>query len=93
MPKAMFTKIKEIFYKNLKTKVAAAMIKSDMLGLRTLLNADRYGGAPIMGCSKPVFKAHGSSKAEAFYSAITLAKSYHEADAVNIIAEAVSAKQ
>ena len=28
------------------------------------------GGAPLLGCTKPVVKAHGSSNAKAFYHAI-----------------------
>jgi len=37
-----------------------------------------YGGAPLMGISRPVIKAHGSSDARAFKNAIRQAKEYTE---------------
>ncbi|MDR2341206.1 MAG: phosphate acyltransferase PlsX [Puniceicoccales bacterium] len=37
------------------------------------LNPKRYGGAPLLGLNKPVFKAHGSSDREAIEHAITIA--------------------
>jgi glycerol-3-phosphate acyltransferase PlsX len=37
------------------------------------LNPKRYGGAPLLGLTKPVFKAHGSSDREAIEHAITIA--------------------
>ena len=30
------------------------------------MDYNEYGGAPIMGVAKPVFKAHGSAKAKTF---------------------------
>ncbi len=40
------------------------------------------GGAPILGASKPVFKAHGSADARTFKSAIRLTKQYVESNVV-----------
>ncbi|MBR6407951.1 MAG: phosphate acyltransferase PlsX [Clostridia bacterium] len=90
MPRGIINLMKDVFYKNSKTKMAAAALKKDLKQSFALFNNDRYGGAPIMGCSKPVFKAHGSSKAEAVYSAITLAKSYKEEGAVDVITQEMS---
>jgi glycerol-3-phosphate acyltransferase PlsX len=50
---------------------------------------NEYGGAPIMGTLKPVFKAHGSAKAKTFKNAIRLTKEYVEADVINEITNAV----
>ena len=43
------------------------------------------GGAPFLGISKPVFKAHGSSDAYAIRSAVKQAIAYVNADVVGEI--------
>ena len=62
--------LKGIFFKNLKTKIAALMVKGGINELGKTLDYTEYGGAPLLGCTKPVVKAHGSSNAKAFYHAI-----------------------
>ncbi|NLJ30226.1 MAG: phosphate--acyl-ACP acyltransferase, partial [Clostridiales bacterium] len=52
---------------------------------------NEYGGAPLMGCAKPVFKAHGSAKAKTFYNALRLTKSYVSGNVVEEIARSVAA--
>ncbi len=41
--------------------------------IRTQLNPDRYGGAPLLGLKGNILKAHGSSNREAVMSAIRIA--------------------
>ena len=41
-----------------------------MAGLRSKMNPDAIGGTALLGISKPVIKAHGSSNAAAIYNAI-----------------------
>ncbi|MUK89950.1 phosphate acyltransferase PlsX [Ornithinibacillus sp. L9] len=67
---AMFTMIKETFLSSLKTKIAAAMVKSDLKGLKNKLDYSEYGGAGLFGLAAPVIKAHGSSNSRAIYNAI-----------------------
>jgi glycerol-3-phosphate acyltransferase PlsX len=55
------------------------------------LDPSEHGGAPILGLSKPVIKAHGSSDARAFYNAIRQAIDYAESGAVEEIAAAAGA--
>ncbi|MBQ2249440.1 MAG: phosphate--acyl-ACP acyltransferase, partial [Clostridia bacterium] len=50
-----------------------------------------YGGAPILGISKPVIKAHGSSDAKAFKNAIRQAINYADSGAIYDIAAAAKA--
>ena len=38
------------------------------------MDYNEYGGAPIMGAAKPVFKAHGSAKAKTVKNALRLTK-------------------
>ena len=41
--------------------------------IRTQLNPERYGGAPLLGIKGNILKAHGSSNREAVKSAIRIA--------------------
>ncbi|MDO4460136.1 MAG: phosphate acyltransferase PlsX [Clostridia bacterium] len=82
-------KIKGLFMKNLKTKLAAALILKDFKVLKKELDYNEYGGAPILGASKPVFKIHGSAKASTVKSALRLTKAYVESGIIDEIAEAV----
>ena len=59
--------------------------------LKQELDYNEYGGAPLMGTAKPVFKAHGSSKAKTIKSALRLTKAYVEGNVVHEIAESIQA--
>ncbi len=83
-------KIKEVFNTNLKTKVAGALVLPEMRALKKQIDYNEFGGAPIMGISKPVFKAHGSSNARTFKNAIRLTMEYVNGDVVNEIKSAIN---
>ncbi|MBQ2687638.1 MAG: phosphate acyltransferase PlsX [Clostridia bacterium] len=83
---ALMKKIKGIFTKNIKNKLAAAMVMGDVKELKDSMNPSEVGGAPVLGCAKPVFKAHGNSDARAIYSALKLVKDYVENNVVDEIA-------
>ncbi len=85
--KALMGKIKELFTKSAKNKIAAALVMSDLKVMMKEYDYNEYGGAPIMGCAKPVFKAHGSSKAKTFKNAIRLTKEYVDSNVIGIISE------
>ena len=87
---ALMSKIKNVFNKNLKTKLAASMVYSDLKEMKKSIDYNEFGGAPIIGCAKPVFKAHGSSNAKTFKNAIRLTKDYVENNVVEAIAEALN---
>lgn len=87
----MMGKIKEIFKKNAKNMIAASLIMKDLKGLKKEMDYNEYGGAPIMGAAKPVFKAHGSSKAKTIKSALRLTKAYVEGNVVKEIADSIQA--
>ena len=61
-----------------KTKLAAAMVKSDINEMKKLMDPSEVGGTPFLGISKPVIKAHGSSDARAICNAVLRAKEYAE---------------
>lgn len=70
----MSRKIKGIFYKNLISKFAGVLTLKNTSTLKKQLDHKEYGGAPFLGISKPVIKAHGSSDEKGIYSAIRQAK-------------------
>lgn len=63
-------KLKDIFYRNLITKVSALSVKSGIKKLKNDFDVSEYGGAPLLGLSRPVFKAHGSADARAVKNAV-----------------------
>lgn len=70
MGKMMLGVMKGLFYKNIKTKIAALFVKSHVGEIKKKFDPKEYGGAPILGIAKPVIKAHGSSDAKSFKNAI-----------------------
>lgn len=83
-------KIKGIFTSGVKSKLAAAMIYGDMKGLKTEMDYNTYGGAPIMGATKPVFKIHGSAKASTVKNALRLTNAYAESGITEKISESIA---
>ena len=61
--------LKNILYANLPSKLAALVLKPGLTKLKNMMDYKSIGGAPLLGVSKPVIKAHGSSDARAFCSA------------------------
>lgn len=90
---ALMSKIKAVFKKNLKTKLAAAAVLPEMKELKKSMDYNEFGGAPILGASKPVFKIHGSAKAQTVISAIRLTKAFAETNIIEDIAAAVKGRK
>ena len=65
-------------------KLAGAMVLSKAKALKKRFDAKEYGGAPFLGISKPVIKAHGNSDAKAIKNAIRQAIAYAQ---TGVIAE------
>ena len=87
---ALMDKIKGVFLSSAKGKVAAALVYKDLKRMKKELDYNEYGGAPILGCRKPVFKIHGSAKASTVKSALRLARDYAESGVIDKIAGAVA---
>lgn len=67
---ALMDKIKGVMTGSVKNKLAAAVMLGDFKAMKKQLDYNEYGGAPFLGVKAPVFKAHGSSKAGTFCSAV-----------------------
>ncbi len=62
--------MKRMFQKNLRTKLGYVLCKKDVKEMMGTLDYKKVGGTMLLGISKPVIKAHGSSDAEALVSAV-----------------------
>ena len=69
-------KLKTTYKQNIITKTSALLVKGALKNMKKEFDASEYGGAPLLGISKPVIKAHGSSDAFAFMNAIRQAAEY-----------------
>ncbi len=83
----LFKMVKGAMYKNLLNKIAALILKKDLYALKSMMDSSEVGGAPLLGVSKPVIKAHGSSDAKAIKNAIRQAIIFTEKNVINTISE------
>lgn len=86
MGKLMKGELKAMFKKGLGGMIAYLLVKKSLNAFRNKFDASEHGGAPILGLSKTVIKAHGSSNAKAFSNAIRQARECVERGVVDIIA-------
>lgn len=88
--KYMTRQLKGIFMKNFKTKMAALAIKDEFKALKASLDPNEVGGTAMLGISKPVIKAHGSSDARAIYNAIRQSISFVDSGIIDDITANIS---
>ena len=62
--------MKDMFKKNLLTKVAALLCKDGIAAFKKRMDYREVGGTMLLGITRPVVKAHGSSDARAIRSAV-----------------------
>lgn len=75
----------DVFYKSTKNKLAAAILKNDLYQMKKSMDVNEVGGTALVGISKPVIKAHGSSNCDSFFSAIRQAKQFAESGIIGDI--------
>lgn len=68
--KYIMKSLKGVFYKNPVNKLAAALLKSDLAAMKKSMDVNEVGGTAMVGISKPVIKAHGSSNADSIFAAV-----------------------
>lgn len=83
--------LKSMFFANIITKLGALCVKSKLTEFTKQMDYKEIGGSPLLGTAKPVFKAHGSSDAKAFFGAFRQAKMFVENNAIEEMTKAVSA--
>jgi phosphate acyltransferase len=86
---SVFKMLKTALTSSFKSKLAAAVLKPDLYELKNKMDYSEYGGAGLFGLKAPVIKAHGSSDAQAIFSAIRQARLMVEEDVTPLIRKAV----
>lgn len=81
--------LKETIMSSFKNKLAGAVLKKDLEIFAKKMDYSEYGGSVLLGLDGTVVKAHGSSNAKAFYSAIRQAKIAGEENIVQIMKDTV----
>lgn len=89
---SVFKMVKDVLMSNMKTKMAAAVIKPDLVKLKDKMDYSEYGGASLFGIQAPVVKAHGSSDEAAIFHAIRQARDMVMSEVPTKIAEAIVIK-
>ena len=82
----MASMMKDMFKKNVLTKLAALLCMDGVKAFKKKMDYRETGGTALIGLSKPVIKAHGSSDALAIRNAIRQAIGAVEADVAGTLA-------
>ncbi len=85
----LFSMLKGVFASSVKSKLAAALVKDDLRGLKKQMDYTEYGGAGLFGLNSPVMKAHGSSNANALKNAVRQARTMAEHHVSETIRETI----
>ncbi|XJZ28464.1 phosphate acyltransferase PlsX [Bacillota bacterium Lsc_1132] len=86
---SVFKMLKTALTSSFKSKLAAAVLKPNLVELKNTMDYSEYGGAGLFGLKAPVIKAHGSSNAQAIFSAIRQTREMVEKQVIRQIQLAV----
>ena len=81
--------LKKMFMKSLGTKLAALLVKDGIKDFKRMMDSREVGGTALVGISKPVIKAHGSSDAYAIRNAVRQAMQFASSGIIDDITENV----
>lgn len=90
---SVFKMLKTALTSSFKTKMAAAVLKPDLVVLKNKMDYTEYGGAGLFGLKAPVIKAHGSSDANAVFNSIRQAREMVEKDVSGTIKAAIEKRE
>jgi glycerol-3-phosphate acyltransferase PlsX len=65
--------------------IGALLVAKPLTAFKKKYDYKEYGGAPLLGISKPVIKAHGSSDANAVKHAVKQAIVYSESGVIEYL--------
>ena len=74
----VFSMVKAEFMKNLKTKIAALLMKKGVRSIKEKFDYASKGGAPLLGVDGLVMKTHGNSKEQQIYCTIMQTEQFIE---------------
>ena len=90
MGKFLMGTLKDVMTTNVVTMMSTLTMKEKIKDMKLRFDSSEHGGAPILGISKPVIKAHGSSDAKAIKNAVRQAIFFVETginDDISVFAE------
>lgn len=70
MSKFLMGILKDVLRTNVVTMASTLTMKNKIKDIKQQFDSSEHGGAPLLGISKPVIKAHGSSDAKAIKNAV-----------------------
>jgi phosphate acyltransferase len=88
---SMFKMLKTSLMSSFTSKLAAGVLKPNLMRLKGKLDYSEYGGAGLFGLKAPVIKAHGSSNAQSISSAIRQTREMVAGDVVTLIKQTMEA--
>lgn len=91
MAKLFSNSLKDMLKSGPLSLLGAACLAPKLSKFKKKMDYKEYGGAPLLGSTKPVIKAHGSSDAKAFCNAIKQAVTFCENDVINEFSAALTA--
>ncbi len=91
--KFLLKQVSDMFRSDLIGKFAGMLVLKKAKAMKKRFDAKEYGGAPFLGLSKPVIKAHGNSDARAIKNAIRQAMVYAETGVIEKIEAAMAQKE
>jgi glycerol-3-phosphate acyltransferase PlsX len=90
MGRAIGVMLKSDLTQNPLRRFGAALASGGLRSIKRRMNADNYGGAPLLGLNGNVIKAHGSARALAIQNAIRVATETVQHDINQLIAREIS---
>ncbi|HOK70156.1 MAG TPA: phosphate acyltransferase PlsX [Bacillota bacterium] len=88
---AIFDMVKEEMSKGCMVKAGALLVKPALKSVKRRMDYSEYGGAPLLGLSGLLVKAHGSSNRKAFANAIRVTSELLDRGLVEKMSQSLSA--
>ncbi|MGM0419367.1 MAG: phosphate acyltransferase PlsX [Bacillota bacterium] len=86
----MFSLLKDALTSDLKSKLGALLLKSNLKAMKEKVDYREYGGAPLLGLNGIIIIGHGSSDETAFFNAIRVARETIKQEVTHSIASEIS---
>jgi glycerol-3-phosphate acyltransferase PlsX len=67
--------LRDVYTKNFFSKLASLLVKGELRKFKKALDYEEYGGVPVLGINRTVFKCHGSSNVKSIKN--TVIQAYH----------------
>ena len=89
----LMDQLRGAFTASTRGKIGYLLAKPGLRQMKHKLDVSELGGAPFLGVTRPVIKAHGNSDARAIRSAIRLAATFAASPAIGMIEEQMAQRE